>query len=70
MYFYGYDKIVFFLVYFMFDGIIECIYWIEGDWFDDGENIDVVIYIKYCFIICYIIEMDCFFFWIKKFDVN
>lgn len=54
----------------MFDGIIECIYWIEGDWFDDGENIDVVIYIKYCFIICYIIEMDCFFFWIKKFDVN
>ncbi|MBJ6969829.1 autoinducer binding domain-containing protein, partial [Vibrio cholerae] len=48
----------------------ERIYWIEGDWFDDGENIDAATYIKYCPITRHIIETDRPFFWTKKPDVN
>lgn len=68
--FYGYDKIVFFSAHSTLDGIIERIYWIEGDWFDDGENIDAATYIKYCPITRHIIETDRPFFWTKKPDVN
>ncbi len=64
--FYGYDKIVFFSAHSTLDGIIERIYWIEGDWFDDGENIDAATYIKYCPITRHIIETDRPFFWTKN----
>lgn len=68
--FYGYDKIVFFSTHSTLDGIIERIYWIEGNWFYNENNIDAATYIKHCPITRHIIETNRPFFWTKQPDVN
>jgi len=65
---YGYDRIVLFSAYSSLDGIIERIYWIEGDWFDNGKTVDATSYIRQCPVTHHILETAQPFFWTKAID--
>ena len=36
----GYDRFVLFSASATKDEVVERIYWVEGDWFSDGESVD------------------------------
>ncbi|WP_238871769.1 PA1136 family autoinducer-binding transcriptional regulator [Halopseudomonas maritima] len=65
---YGYDRYVLYSATSMIDEIVERIYWVEGDWFGDGEAVDATTYIRRCPVTRHILEAGEPFFWTKATD--
>src|SRR5690606_25037860 len=65
---YGYDRYVLYSASSMIDDIVEHIYWVEGDWFGNGEAVDAITYIRRCPVTRHILEADEPFFWTKVSD--
>lgn len=61
----GYDRFVLFSAKATLEGIVEQIYWIEGDWFDDGGEIDASTYARHCPVTRHILNTREPFFWTK-----
>lgn len=61
----GYDRFVLFSVAAAQDEVVEQIYWVEGDWFGTGEQIDAETYVRRCPITRHILEAHEPFFWTK-----
>lgn len=61
----GYDRFVLFSARATLDGIVERIYWFEGNWFDNGEEVDVSTYARHCPVIHHILKASEPFFWAK-----
>lgn len=62
---YGYDRYVLYSASSTIEGIVERIYWVEGDWFGDGEAVGAITYIRRCPVTRHILEADEPFFWTK-----
>lgn len=65
---YGYDRYVFYSASATNDEIVERIYWLEGEWFADGEAIDAEGYMRRCPVTHHILAADRPFFWTKAPD--
>jgi len=61
----GYDRFVLFSASAIKDEVVERIYWVEGDWFGDGENVDAATYVRRCPVTRHILEAREPFFWTK-----
>jgi len=61
----GYDRFVLFSASATQDEVVERIYWVEGDWFGDGESVDAETYIRRCPVTRHILEAREPFFWTK-----
>ena len=61
----GYDRFVLFSASATHDKVVERIYWVEGDWFGDGENVDAETYVRRCPVTRHILEAREPFFWTK-----
>lgn len=61
---FGYDRFALFSISATLDGIIEHIYWIEGEWFENG-SIDAHTYMRRCPVTRHILEVNEPFFWVK-----
>lgn len=61
----GYDRIVLFSITARRDELVERIYWIEGDWFETGEAVDAITYIRRCPVTRHVLDTDQPFFWTK-----
>lgn len=61
----GYDRIVMFSITAQRDELVERIYWVEGDWFANGEAVDALTYIRRCPVTRHILDTDQPFFWTK-----
>lgn len=44
----GYDRFLLFSASAARDEVVERIYWVEGDWFGDGQSVDAETYIRRC----------------------
>lgn len=55
---YGYDRYVLYSASSMSDEIVERIYWVEGEWFGDGEAVDATTYIRRCPVTRHILAVD------------
>ena len=62
---FGYDRFVLFSASAARDEVIERIYWVEGDWFGDGGDVDAETYIRRCPVNRHIVEVQAPFFWTK-----
>ncbi|MBQ0725799.1 MAG: autoinducer binding domain-containing protein [Thalassolituus oleivorans] len=62
----GYDRFVLFSASATLDGIVEQMYWIEGDWFDDGREVDALTYARHCPVTHHILKISEPFFWTKE----
>jgi hypothetical protein len=61
----GYDRFVLFSASPALDELVEKIYWVEGDWFGDGEAVDAETYVRRCPVTRHVLETDEPFFWVK-----
>ncbi|KAA0180508.1 LuxR family transcriptional regulator [Cupriavidus gilardii] len=61
----GYDRFVLFSATAARDDAVQSIYWIEGDWFGTGEQVDAETYIRRCPVTRHILEAHEPFFWTK-----
>lgn len=61
----GYDRIVVFSITARQDEFVEQIYWVEGDWFETGEAVDALTYVRRCPVTRHFLETDRPFFWTK-----
>lgn len=61
----GYDRIVMFSITARRDELVERIYWVEGDWFATGEEVDALTYVRRCPVTRHVLETDRPFFWTK-----
>lgn len=61
----GYDRFVLFSASATQDEVVERIYWVEGDWFGDGESVDAETYVRRCPVTRHILEAREPFFWTK-----
>ncbi|MGN7931868.1 PA1136 family autoinducer-binding transcriptional regulator [Sphingopyxis sp. J-6] len=61
----GYDRFVLFSASAAHDEVLQSIYWVEGDWFGDGESVDAATYIRRCPVTRHILEAREPFFWTK-----
>ncbi|AZO81511.1 LuxR family transcriptional regulator [Bosea sp. Tri-39] len=66
----GYDRFVMFSASPARSDVIERIYWVEGDWFDNAENVDTETYIRLCPVTRHVIEAREPFFWTKVSEEN
>lgn len=62
----GYDRFVLFSASTTQDAVVERIYWVEGDWFGDGESVDAETYVRHCPVTRHILESREPFFWTKS----
>lgn len=62
---FGYDRFVLFSASSGREDVLDRIYWVEGDWFGDGERIDAETYVRRCPVTRHIIEAREPFFWTK-----
>lgn len=65
---YGYDRFVLFSASPALEDIVERIYWVEGDWFSNGEAVDATTYVRHCPVTRHILKTDKPFFWSKTSD--
>ena len=63
---YGYDRFVLYSSQPTRDQVIDTLYWVEGDWFDDGKAVDAETYLRRCPVNQHILETDEPFFWTKS----
>lgn len=61
----GYDRFVLFSASAAQDEVVGRIYWVEGDWFGDGEGVDADTYIRRCPVTRHILAAREPFFWTK-----
>lgn len=61
----GYDRFVLFSATATLEDMVDRIYWVEGDWFGDGEAVDAVTYVRRCPVTRHILETRQPFFWTK-----
>ena len=61
----GYDRFVMFSASAARDELVERIYWVEGDWFGDGEALDARTYVRRCPVARHVLDTDEPFFWTK-----
>lgn len=61
----GYDHFVVFSASSARDDLIERLYWIEGDWFSDGRDVDAETYIRLCPVRQHMLDAREPFFWSK-----
>lgn len=61
----GYDRFVLFSTSVARDELVERIYWVEGDWFGDGEPVDAATYVSRCPVARHVFERQEPFFWTK-----
>lgn len=62
----GYDRFVLFSASAARDEVVERIYWVEGDWFGDGRDVDAETYIRRCPVRRHMLDQREPFFWIKN----
>lgn len=67
---FGYDRFVLFSASPTRDEVVERIYWVEGDWFGEGEPVDAETYVRGCPVTRHILEAREPFFWIKTMEAN
>lgn len=65
---FGYDRFVLFSASTSEEGLVERIYWVEGDWFGDGQTVDAETYVRHCPVTRHIFEAREPFFWTKTTD--
>lgn len=61
----GYDRFVLLSASAAQDETVERIYWVEGDWFDDGESVDAETYVRHCPMTRHVLQARAAFFWTK-----
>ncbi|QKR99314.1 LuxR family transcriptional regulator [Sphingomonas sp. CL5.1] len=61
----GYDRFLLFSASAARDEVVERIYWVEGDWFGDGQGVDAETYIRRCPVNRHILDAREPFFWKK-----
>lgn len=61
----GFDRLVLFSASPSRDEVVETIYWVEGDWFGEGETVDARTYVRRCPVTRHVFETDEPFFWTK-----
>lgn len=61
----GYDRFVLFSASPAQDGVIERIYWVEGNWFASGVSADAETYVRHCPMTRHVLEKRESFFWTK-----
>lgn len=62
---FGYDRFVLFSASSARDDVVERIYWVEGNWFGDGQTVDAETYVRRCPVTRHILEAREPFFWTK-----
>ncbi|MES1926570.1 PA1136 family autoinducer-binding transcriptional regulator [Salinisphaera sp. T31B1] len=62
---FGYDRFVLFSATAARDEVVEQIYWVEGDWFGNGEPVDADMYVRHCPLTRHVLETREPFFWTK-----
>ncbi|QHB28166.1 transcriptional regulator [Pseudomonas monteilii] len=62
---YGYDRFVLFSASTASEEVVERIYWVEGDWFDNGEAVDAETYVRHCPVTRHLLNARHSFFWRK-----
>ncbi len=66
----GYDRMMMFSISTARDELLERIYWVEGQWFNDGEALDAETYIRHCPVTRHILGADQPFFWTKTYTAK
>lgn len=66
----GYDRFLLFSASTTPDEEVERIYWVEGDWFGNGGNVDADTYVRRCPVTHHILEAREPFFWTKTVAEN
>ncbi|WP_249485949.1 PA1136 family autoinducer-binding transcriptional regulator [Pseudomonas sp. HS6] len=61
----GYDRFVLFSASSARDDVVERVYWVEGDWFGNGQGVDAETYVRHCPVTRHILEARDPFFWTK-----
>lgn len=62
---YGFDRFVLFSATPSRGEVVEKLYWVEGDWFSTGEQVDALTYVRHCPVTHHILEATEPFFWSK-----
>ncbi|WP_092407297.1 PA1136 family autoinducer-binding transcriptional regulator [Pseudomonas sp. NFACC02] len=62
----GYDRFVLFSASSASEDVLERLYWVEGDWFDEGQGVDALTYIRRCPVTRHILSTREPFFWKKE----
>lgn len=62
----GYDRFVLYSATPTREGVIDHLFWVEGDWFGDGSAIDKATYLRRCPITQHSLSTDDAFFWSKS----
>lgn len=62
----GYDRFVLYSATPTREGVIDHLFWVEGDWFGDGSTIDKATYLRRCPITQHSLSSDEAFFWTKS----
>lgn len=63
---FGFDRFVLFSASAAAEAGIEHIYWVEGDWFGDGEAVDALTYVRHCPVTRHMLRVSEPFFWTKN----
>lgn len=62
----GYDRFVLFSASARHSAILDRVYWVEGDWFDSGAQVDAETYLRQCPVTRHILQTRAPFFWTKR----
>ena len=63
---FGYDRFILFSASTAAkEEVVERMYWVEGDWFETGDEVDALTYLRHCPITRHILEVNEPFFWTK-----
>lgn len=62
----GYDRFVLYAATPTRDGVIDHLFWVEGDWFGDGAEVDKETYLRRCPVTQHSLATDEAFFWTKS----
>lgn len=62
----GYDRFVLYAAPAAGEGIVEELFWLEGDWFGEGGEVEPKTYLARCPVNRHVLETDHPFFWTKK----
>lgn len=63
---YGYDRFVLFSASSASEEVVERLYWVEGDWFGEGQGVDAETYVRRCPVTRHILSAREAFFWKKQ----
>ncbi|MPW23283.1 LuxR family transcriptional regulator [Paraburkholderia sp. CNPSo 3157] len=64
----GYDLYILFAASSSYERIVKQIYWIEGDWFDDGSEVTATRYMQVCPVTRHLLNLSEPFFWTKQYN--